>query len=254
MFPADRRRQIAHYVNEHGSTSITELSAMFNVSEMTIHRDLKTLDQTGLLRKTRGGALAPEPYLVLADYQSRLKSYEKEKEAIGCRALEFIQNGDTILLGPGTTCLSIARQCYGFNDLTVITNGPLIILELAKIPGITVHSTGGLLSKTVMAYVGPVAEKYLSTIRPDKCFIGANGITLEDGITDPLPFEASIKRKMVEVAQEVYLVATPDKFGHVSQHVSFPLEAVDVIIMHKDTPDEYCQGLESKAIRCVFAE
>jgi DeoR family fructose operon transcriptional repressor len=226
---------------------------MFNVSEMTIHRDLKTLDKTGLLRKTRGGALAPEPYLVMADYQSRLKSFEKEKDAIGCRAMEFIQNGDTILLGPGTTCLSIARQCYGFSDLTVITNGSLIILELAKIPGVAVYSTGGLLSKTVMAYVGPDAEKQLTNTRPDKCFIGANGITLEDGVTDPLPLEASIKRKMVEVAQEVYLVATPDKFGRVAQHVSFPLEAVDVIIMHVDTPDDYCEELATKEINCIFA-
>jgi DeoR family fructose operon transcriptional repressor len=253
MFPAERRRQIAHHVNEKGSISIVELSQLFNVSEMTIHRDLTTLDNMGLLRKTRGGAVSSGRHLAPTDYQSRLLSHKEQKDAIGRKAVDFIKNGDTIFLGPGTTCLSIASHCYGFTELTVYTNGPLIILELAKIPGVAVYSTGGMLSKNTMAYVGPAAENMISMIRPDKCFLGANGFTIEDGVTDPLPLESSIKRKMVEVSQEVYLVATPDKFGRVAQHVSFPLEAIDVVIMHHDTPEEYCQALAAKDVRCVFA-
>ena len=126
-------------------------------------------------------------------------------------------------------------------------------MELAQISGVEVYSTGGILSKQTMAYVGPQAEEVLTKLRPNKCFIGANGFTIQDGVTDPLPLESSIKRNMVEVSNEVYLVVTPDKFGHVAPYVSVPLEAIDVIIMNEDTPDEYCKQLHAKGIRCEIA-
>jgi DeoR family fructose operon transcriptional repressor len=251
MFPAERRRQIAQFVREQGSISIATLSQVFNVSDMTIHRDLSALEDMGLIRKTRGGALPSEQYLVPVDYRVRLQSNPEEKDAIGRKAAEFIRDGDTIILDPGTTCLSIARNLRAFSHLKVITNGPLIILELSQIPGVEVYSTGGILSKETMAYVGPQAEAVISGVRPNKCFIGANGFTIHDGVTDPLPMEASIKKKIVEVSNEVYLVVTPDKFGRVAPYVSAPLEAIDVIIMNKSTPEEYCKQLASKDIRCV---
>ncbi len=253
MFPAERRRQIAQRVSEQGSLSITELSRVFNVSEMTIHRDLDALENMGLLQKTRGGALVSDQHMVPLDYRLRLKSHQEEKDVIGRCAATFIKDGDTILLDAGTTSLSVARYCRNFTNLTVFTNGPLIILELAKIPGVEIYCTGGLLSKRTMAYVGPDAERVISKIRPDKCFIGANGFTIQEGVTDPLPLESSIKRKMVEVSQEVYLVVTPDKFGHVAQHISAPLEAIDIIILNKDTPEHYFQELAARDIRCVVA-
>ncbi|MGE5223812.1 MAG: DeoR/GlpR family DNA-binding transcription regulator [Omnitrophica WOR_2 bacterium] len=198
MFPAERRRQIVQVVNEQGSLSIPQLSRLFSVSEMTIHRDLDALADMGLLHKTRGGALASEKQIVPLDYQQRLNSYPVEKDTLGRCAAQFIHDGETILLEAGTTSLSVARYCRGFDNLTVYTNGPMIALELAQVPGVEVYSTGGLLSKRTMAYVGPEAERVISQIRPDKCFLGANGFTLQEGVTDPLPLEASVKRKMVK--------------------------------------------------------
>jgi DeoR family fructose operon transcriptional repressor len=251
MLPAERRRNIERIVTKQGRVTISELSEMFNVSEMTVHRDLKTLERMGALRKTRGGALASEIGRVPTDYRKRLQSYTAEKDAIGRKAAEFIKEGDTILLGPGTTSLSVAHHCRRFRNLIVYTNGPAVVNELAQYPDIEVHCTGGLLSKQTMVYVGPETEQAISRLRPDKCFIGAHGFTLEDGVTDPIPLAASFKRKMVEVSQEVYLVVTPDKFGNVAQQISVPLEAIDVVITHEDTPKHYIDELAERGIRCV---
>lgn len=253
MFPAERRRQITQLVSEQGSLSITELSRLFGVSEMTIHRDLDTLENMGFLQKTRGGALASEQHMVPLDYLLRLKSHQEEKDEIGRCAAQFIKDGDTVFFEAGTTSLSVARNCRGFSNLTAFTNGPLIMMELAHIPGVEVYSTGGLLSKRTMALVGSDAERAISQIRPNKCFIGANGFTIEDGVTDPLPMESAIKRKMVEVSQEVYLVVTPDKFGHVAAHVSVSIEAIDVVILNKNTPEHFCHELAARDIRFVVA-
>jgi DeoR family fructose operon transcriptional repressor len=253
VFPAERRRQIVKYVKERGGISISTLSSLLQVSEMTIHRDLSVLEGVGLLWKTRGGALAYEEQTVPVDYQARLQTHPDEKDLIGRKAVEFIKDGETIFLESGTTSLSVARHCVGFDHLTVYTNGPMIEIELVKVLGVEVHSTGGLLSRQTMAYVGPQAEHMLDQIRPDKCFIGAHGITVADGVMDPFPLEASIKRKIVEVSQEVYLVATSDKFGRLSSHISAPIQAIDVIIMNQDIPKEYCQDLAAHDIRCVIA-
>lgn len=253
MFPAERRRKIVQYVKDRGGISIAALSEILNVSEMTIHRDLNALNEMGLLRKTRGGALAFEEQMVPIDYQDRLQSYPVEKDRIGRKAVEFIRDGETVFFEAGTTSLSAARYCTGFSRLTVFTNGPMIALELAKVPGVEIYSTGGMLSKQTMALVGPQAEKVLSEIRPDKCFISAHGVTVTDGLTDPLPLETSVKRKIIEVAQEVYLLATPNKFGRISAHISAPIEAIDVVVTNAETPGEFIQALKSKNIRCIIA-
>ena len=253
MFPAERRREIERLVSTEGAISIAKLSDQFGVSEMTIHRDLKLLEDLGSIEKTRGGAVASRPYIVPTEYWKRLKSNEDLKIAIGNKALEFIEEGDTIYLDPGTTSLHLARVLQGFNNLTVYTNGPAIVTELSKMSGVEVYSTGGLLSKSSMAYVGPDAERIISKIRPAKCFVGAHALTIANGVSDPFPMEASLKRMAVEVSQEVYLIVTPDKFGYVAPHISVPLEAIDIIITNDTAPEIFIKELEANKIHCVLA-
>jgi DeoR/GlpR family transcriptional regulator of sugar metabolism len=253
MFPAERRREIERLVNSEGAISITKLSDQFGVSEMTIHRDLKLLEDMGSIEKTRGGAVASRPYVVPTEYRKRLKSNEDLKSAIGRKAVEFIQDGDTIYLDPGTTSLQVARALQGFSNLTVYTNGPAIVVELSKIPGVEVYCTGGLLSKSSMAFVGPDAERTLSKIRPERCFVGAHALTIANGVSDPFPLEASLKRRAVEVSQEVYLIVTPDKFGNVAPHISVPLEAIDIVITNEGAPEIFLKELEANKLHCVLA-
>jgi DeoR family fructose operon transcriptional repressor len=253
MFAAERRRQIARIVSGQGSCSIPDLARMFEVSEMTIHRDLTALERMGVLRKTRGGALAAEPYAIPLDYHARLQSLQAEKDAIGSAAAQFIADGDTVIIEASTTSLSIVRHCRKLSNVTMYTNNPLAVIEAAQLPNVEVYSCRGLLSKRAMALVGPETERDLLDIRANKCFVGASGLTLEDGVTDPLLLEASVKRRMVEVSQEVYVVATHDKFGRVTSQVSVPLEAIDVVITDKGTDEEYRRKLTERGIRCVVA-
>lgn len=250
MFAAERRRQIAQIVNAQGSSSIADLSHMFGVSEMTIHRDLATLEEAGLLRKTRGGALAAEPYAIPLDYQIRLQTLQAEKDAIGRAAAQLIQSGDTVIVEASTTSLSMVRYCRNLSNVIMYTNSPLVVIDAAQLPGVEVFCCGGLLSKRTMAIVGPEAERIVSGLRPSRCFVGASGFSLEAGVTDPLPLEASVKRKIVEVSQEVYVLATHDKFGRVSPQVSVPLADIDMVITDKGTDESFRKRLAERGIRC----
>jgi DeoR family transcriptional regulator, copper-sensing transcriptional repressor len=57
MLPINRHQRILDLLNEQGIVHISQLSEEFDVSEMTIHRDLAQLETEGYLRKVRGGAV-----------------------------------------------------------------------------------------------------------------------------------------------------------------------------------------------------
>jgi DeoR family fructose operon transcriptional repressor len=102
-----------------------------------------------------------------------------------------------------------------------------------------------------MALVGPSAERVLNDLRPDKCFIGALGISLQDGIMDPYFPEASVKRAIVNVSQEVFLVATADKFSQIGPHITASLEMIDVIITDSSISEKHVDALKEAGIRCL---
>ena len=55
MLPIERQRQIKMLIQTKKTLKINELSERFNVSEMTIYRDIKPLIEEGLITKTFGG-------------------------------------------------------------------------------------------------------------------------------------------------------------------------------------------------------
>ena len=58
MLPSQRRQAVLRRLTAHGEVGFTELAEEFGVSEMTIRRDLETLEAEGLARRVRGGAIS----------------------------------------------------------------------------------------------------------------------------------------------------------------------------------------------------
>jgi DeoR/GlpR family transcriptional regulator of sugar metabolism len=252
MFPAQRRRQIAQQINEQGYVSIAKLCDQFQVSEMTIHRDLYALEELGQIKKTRGGAVSYNDLQVPVSYRARAAIHEEDKDKIGKKAAELIHDGETVYLDASTTSMYIAKNLGEYERLTVYTHGHMISTVLAEKQGVDVYSTGGMLSKDTMAFVGSYAERAIGTLRPDKCFIGAAGISLDEGVLDPFYPEASMKRVIVDASREVFLVAVSDKFDKIAPHVSVPIEMIDVIITDSSISEKYVEELGKKGIRCLL--
>ncbi len=96
--PTRRQKWITEFIHEQGSLEVDELSEQFQVSRMTIHRDLDELEQQGVLRKVRGGATVHPSYLFESDIRFRLSAATTEKEAIARDALTLVEPGQVILL------------------------------------------------------------------------------------------------------------------------------------------------------------
>lgn len=253
MIEAERQRAIINRVKKEGIVSVSQLSELFQVSQNTIRRDLQKLEENEVIKRTHGGAILKGFNNLDIPFATRVDKYRKEKQAIGYKASQIINSGDNIILDAGTTTAQIAKNIKDKRNLTVITNAVNIALELSNCREIITILTGGIIREITNCLVGSQAEEFLSKIHVDKTFLAAGGVTIEEGLTNPNPFEVGVKKAMIEAAKEVILVVAHNKFGNVTLTPIAPIEAVHKIITDKEVAPEYLGVFQQKGIEVILA-
>jgi len=253
MIEAERQRAIINRVREEGIIRVSRLSELFQVSQNTIRRDLQKLEKNGVVKRTHGGAILKGFNNLDLPFTAREDKYREEKQAIGYKASQMINSGDNIILDAGTTTAQIAKSIKGKRDLTVITNAVNIALELADCREIVTILTGGIIRQITNCLVGFQAEEFLRKTHVDKAFLAAGGVTIEEGLTNPNPFEVGVKKAMIEAAEEVILMVTHNKFGNVTLAPIAPIEAVHKIITDKEVSPKYIEIFQQKGIEVILA-
>ena len=108
----DRRSLIADLFRKQGEVKLHELEEIFpRYSSMTLRRDLKDLEEEGLVRRTRGGAIALSK-LTLGNealYQERESYNTTSKIAIAKKAVEFFAAGSSIYIDAKTGRMECVR-------------------------------------------------------------------------------------------------------------------------------------------------
>ena len=257
MFGEERKAKILEYVQQRSSATVQEISNKFNVSESTVRRDLQELEEAKQLRRTHGGAVSLQVVNFEPTFREKEEKLLNEKSAIAWKALAFIQDGDTILMDSGTTTLQLAillKQATAFTKLTVVTNSLLIAQELQNAQGIDVIAVGGSLRRETLAFVGPIAEQSLNFIRADKAFVATNAFDVAEGLTTPNLIEAATKRKMIEVAKQVILLADHSKFGKIAFAKVVEVAALDILICDSAVPESVVNELKRLDLDVYVAE
>lgn len=216
MYGIERKSAILELLNKNARVDVQELSQHFDLSESTIRRDLKELEEAQLLKRTHGGAVLFNSVTFEPTYIEKEVQFQKEKRAIAKEAAKLIENGESILLDSGTTTYYLAQELRNFSSLQVVTNSILCANELKDVSGIEVLLCGGSLRSETLALVGPLAENSFNQICVDKSFIATNGVDVENGLTTPNLIEASTKKKMIDCAEKVILITDHTKIGQVS--------------------------------------
>ncbi|MFJ5958447.1 DeoR/GlpR family DNA-binding transcription regulator [Paenarthrobacter sp. NPDC092416] len=198
--------------------SVEDLAEEFGVSPSTIRRDLDRLTSTGRIHRTYGGA-------VPAAYPPRERSLlEREqiagdaKRKIGRFAASLVAPHSVNLLDAGTTVGAMAENLTSRNNLTVITNGMTCARILEHAEGVDLVLLGGSLRHISSGTVGPLAEAALHSLTADAAFLGADGVDPNRGLSESTDQQASLKRLMIDAANEVYVLADATKLGATSAH------------------------------------
>ena len=245
-----RRQFIANEVAENGSVAAENLGTRFGVSHMTIYRDLKALEQQGFLRFVRGGAIRNEISVSSEPvYFSKRQVQKEQKESIAKYAAEkFVSNGDFVILEAGTTVAGLVKHLH-HKHLTVMTNGLETVKEAAPLlPDLTVMCCGGILREVSHTFVGPQAEQFFKDVRCKTLFLGASGLTVPGGITDPNPLEIQVKRAMAASVDRVVLLIDSSKFGQRSFSLLLPFDRIDVIVTDNGAPSGDLEKLRAMGV------
>ncbi|NEW09065.1 DeoR/GlpR transcriptional regulator [Paenibacillus sp. SYP-B3998] len=248
MLVAERYEKIVQLVSERGSIRVTELSELCQVTEETIRRDLDRLEQDGRLRRSHGGAVSiKENQTSETPYFEREIIFAEEKKRIAREAINWIQPHDRILLDASTTAWYMSSLLPDI-PLTVLTNSIKVATELSSKEKIEVISTGGQLAKRSLSYIGPLAERSLDNYHVDKLFLSCKGVHMNRGISESNELQARVKQKMIEIADQVILLADASKFGvRAFTHVGH-LSKVDTTITDNRISSETRTQLEELGI------
>ncbi|ANB56791.1 deoR-like helix-turn-helix domain protein [Anoxybacillus sp. B7M1] len=211
MLAAERQQKIVEIVNERLSIRVSELSKIFSVTEETIRRDLEKLEKEHKLKRSHGGAISIREETEI-DVSEREITNVEEKKAIAQEAIKHIESGDRIILDASTTAWYLAKTLPDI-PLTVITNSIKVAVELSKKGKIQVISTGGMLLPKSLSYVGPLAERSLDAYHVDKVFLSCKGVHLANGLSESNEWQALLKKRMMEIADKIILMADSSKFG-----------------------------------------
>jgi DeoR/GlpR family transcriptional regulator of sugar metabolism len=253
----ERRRVILEATAADQKISVVELSQQLNVSEVTIRRDLESLDRAGLLRRVHGGAQAALRPGQLSVIEARLLRNVESKRAIAQAAVALIKPGHVIFLDSGTTVLEVARNLpddlLETGGLTVITRSLLIATELRHRRQIRLIVVGGVYVHDFDDFVGPQVEQALQSIHVNTLFIGTDGVSPERGLTTDNVLEAGLYRQMAGVAERVVVVADTSKIGVDKLQTILPFEAIHAFVADAAAPADFVQTLREKGINVILA-
>ena len=245
-----RQEQMREYIEKRNLVTIKELQAMFpQVSLMTIHRDLDALEQGGYVVKFRGGAksvrLNDDP-----EFHVRVRENNEGKMIIARKALELIQPHTSIFLDASTTNLLLAKSLPDIN-LNVITTGPSIALELAKLHNPVVTLCCGTLNRKSLALSGQNTLKMLEGINIDLALIGVSGCSADAGFTCGTEGDMLVKRLVIEKARTSVALCGYEKFSALMPYTFSKIEDVDYLICDKAVPESIEAVAESAGVHIL---
>ncbi len=233
--------------------SIRELTKKFEVSEMTIRRDLSLLAGENLIDLIPGGAILKRPedaesrYLVTNE--ESIRTIEKLK--IGQRAVSLVQPNETIILDIGTTTEILAKYLREDAPITVVCFTLNTLVEVYKKKNCTIIFAGGYFHPQTMTFESPEGIELVKRIRADKAFVSAAGIHDELGVTTVYPHELQAKKAALSSARSRILVVDSSKFGQTKSVYFAELADFQTVITDGGIPDRYAAFIRERGIELI---
>jgi DeoR/GlpR family transcriptional regulator of sugar metabolism len=251
MLVEERRSRLLELVRMGRFASLPELAETLNVSESTVRRDLEQLENQGCARRIHGGALYTGTSPMLPHFDARQDMQWEQKKAIATRAVELVEDGDTILLDGGSTTYEVARLLVGRPIHVVTTSLPVANLFASDTSSDLVLVGGNICPRTGVAR-GPYAVEMLLKVRVRKTILSVAGIN-EQGFFNNNLLIVEAERQMMQAADEVIVVADSSKFGRQSLTHLCPLSEVDHVVVDDRINHEWKEKIAAAGVNLHVA-
>jgi len=253
MYAEERQALIARRAHSDGRVDVSALAAELTVTTETVRRDLTALERAGLLKRVHGGAIPVDRLVPEPGVADREQVGVAEKERIATAALAEVPAEGSVLLDGGTTVARLAEALPADRPLTVLTTSLPIAVALSARPALSVHVLGGRVRARTLTCVDSWALALLEGLCADVAFLGANGVSVERGLTTPDPAEAAVKTAMMRAARRSVVLADHRKLGddHLVRFAG--LDEVEVLVTDSGVDAAAAEALEAAGPRVVRA-
>jgi len=242
-----RQERIRNYVESKNVATIKELQKLLpDVSLMTIHRDLDSLERQGVLAKYRGGVKSIKHFEDV-EFNVRLKENNPGKLLMAKKAMTLLQPHSSVFLDAGTSNLFLARNLPDIN-LNIVTTSPGIAMELARLHNPVITLCGGSLSRNNLAVSGYRTLEMLGDINIDTAFIGVSGCSVDAGFTCGTEGDSLVKKLVIQKARTSVLMCGTEKLKCLMPYTFATMEDVDYIVSDSDLPESYIKLAAEKGV------
>ena len=246
-----RRAEILKLIQEDGHAKVQQLSQIFGVSEVTIRQDLEALEELGYVQREHGGAFLKDVGSFAETGTLFNQEHLEEKQEIALKAVNLIEEGDSIILDSGSTTTALASQLLKFKSLTVITNALNIAFILGKNPGINLVVSGGEFKAPTLSLTGELAVDVFKKFHVKKLFLATAGISPEYNLTYPSFSDLVVKSAMIESAEKVFLLADSFKIGLTTFATLGPITRIHTLITDSKISAEAVEKLQGLGVEVL---
>jgi DeoR family transcriptional regulator, glycerol-3-phosphate regulon repressor len=248
----ERHSKIITALRQHGSLSVAELAALAGVSEETVRRDARMLEEGGDVLKLHGSLALPHN-MGETNYERRMRESAPAKLAIARAAIQLVRDGESLLIDTGTTTAFFARELRQRRNLTIITNSTEIARILADVPGNKVYLAGGEIDAVSGGAYGPTAVDFIARFRVKHSFLSISALDVQAGAMNSTVAEAEFAVMAFSCATHRVILADSSKFGITSFAKVCKLSGIEVIVTEKSPPSEFFTVLRDANTRLLIA-
>ena len=243
-----RRHTIMQLLQEQGEVSVEQLVQLFDISEVTIRKDLSALETNGFLLRKYGGAILMPKEIIDENENDELT---KRKFVIARAAAERIRDHNRIIVDSGSTTAALIKQLNLKQGLVVMTNSLSVATELRALENEpTLLMTGGTWDTRSESFQGKVAEQVLRSYDFDQLFIGADGIDLARGSTTFNEL-VGLSQVMAEVSREVVVMVESQKIGRKMPNLELTWQQIDVLITDTGLSEQDKQAILAHGVEVI---
>lgn len=241
-------------IQREGGVSVAELARAYEVSAITVHRDLEQLAGEGLVERVHGGARALSPAAIAAPviataWSQRVEQAAAAKDAIAERAAELVNPGSTVFLDASSSALCLARRLMEDppNELTLVTSSPAIAYEMQAEP-VHIVVAPGELDQHMKMIAGRWTVEFVSQLNFDVAFVSAAGLTLDEGLTTSRRSLADVVNAARAAAKRTVALIDASKFGRASLLTIMAAADPDLIITDPALPAEVAKTYDAAGV------
>jgi len=245
----ERRQSLLELLRKQPGLRVPEMARELGISDGTVRNDLNALEQQGRLTRVHGGAvLNNELQSSSSTFGIRYQEHVNEKNCIGQRAAQLVQDGDSILLDASSTAYYLSLNLKDRIRLRVVTNGIDVACLLARNTTNTVVLLGGVVTPYGSSVTGSLSEQIIHDLHVQRAFVSCSGFSLERGLTDVHLDEAELKSKAITSAREVIALVDSSKMGKEDLTSFASIKQITHVFTDSNLNDEWAERLRDAGI------